>query len=404
MNTSRVPALQLHRATGRAKARFGNRDIYFGRFGTPEANAAYHAVVAHWLRTGELPASRADIKATVPTVGDLITGYTLARGRAETRTFAAAEKPALDRLARFFGDQPATNFGPLMLKRFRETVLRERSRNGRRLTRQYVNDKIVPTVLRLFRWAAAEERLGSAGPNILKALESVPSLKPGETDAPETEPVRPVSLDVIRATLAHLPPVVGDMVRVQLLTAMRPGEVCAMRWSEIDTSGPVWIFSPRRHKTKHRGRTRAVAIPAPAQAILMRYRARPEHEAMFSPADSEAQRLALARQARRSKVPPSQMDRSVDDPKTRPGDCYRTDGYGQAIRRACESAGIDPWSPNQLRHAAATIARKARGLDAAGALLGHAKADVTQVYAERDQNLAASVAAEIAPAIAAAIA
>jgi site-specific recombinase XerC len=53
------------------------------------------------------------------------------------------------------------------------------------------------------------------------------------------------------------------------------------------------------------------------------------------------------------------------------------------------------WSPNQLRHAAGTDVRRQYGLEAAQVILGHAKADVTQVYAERDQALAAEVMGKI---------
>ena len=50
------------------------------------------------------------------------------------------------------------------------------------------------------------------------------------------------------------------------------------------------------------------------------------------------------------------------------------------------------WQPHQLRHAYATRVRKEFGLEAAQILLGHTKADVTQVYAERDTERAMLVA------------
>ena len=53
------------------------------------------------------------------------------------------------------------------------------------------------------------------------------------------------------------------------------------------------------------------------------------------------------------------------------------------------------WHPNQLRHTFATEVRQAYGLEAAQVLLGHARADVTQVYAERDLALAVRVATEV---------
>ena len=63
------------------------------------------------------------------------------------------------------------------------------------------------------------------------------------------------------------------------------------------------------------------------------------------------------------------------------------------------------WHPHQpcpakhrrrrVRHNAATELRREFGLEAAQVLLGHSKADVTQVYAERDVNRAVTVAARI---------
>ena len=56
---------------------------------------------------------------------------------------------------------------------------------------------------------------------------------------------------------------------------------------------------------------------------------------------------------------------------------------------------IPHWHPNQLRHSAATAIRKQFGLEGAQIILGHSKADVTQIYAERDTKLAADIARKI---------
>ena len=53
------------------------------------------------------------------------------------------------------------------------------------------------------------------------------------------------------------------------------------------------------------------------------------------------------------------------------------------------------WSPNQLRHTAATEIRKHHGLEAAQVILGHSQANVTQVYAERDLAKGLEVAKQI---------
>jgi site-specific recombinase XerD len=48
-----------------------------------------------------------------------------------------------------------------------------------------------------------------------------------------------------------------------------------------------------------------------------------------------------------------------------------------------------------LRHAAASDVRKQFGLEAAQVMLGHSRADVTQIYAARDGALGIEVAAKI---------
>ena len=64
------------------------------------------------------------------------------------------------------------------------------------------------------------------------------------------------------------------------------------------------------------------------------------------------------------------------------------------ILKEAEEMGIEKpvllphWHPNQLRHTAATEIRRQFGLEAAQVIFGHAKADVTQIYAERDTEKA----------------
>ena len=82
-------------------------------------------------------------------------------------------------------------------------------------------------------------------------------------------------------------------------------------------------------------------------------------------------------------------------PKRKPGTKYTTSSYRRAIHRACDKAGIDRWSPNRMRHTAATEIRSKFGLEAAQVILGHSQANVTQVYAERDLAKGIEVAKRI---------
>jgi len=50
------------------------------------------------------------------------------------------------------------------------------------------------------------------------------------------------------------------------------------------------------------------------------------------------------------------------------------------------------WAPNQLRHAAGTEIRKRFGLEGTQVALGRSKANVTEIYAERDLSKAMEIA------------
>ena len=68
------------------------------------------------------------------------------------------------------------------------------------------------------------------------------------------------------------------------------------------------------------------------------------------------------------------------------------------IREWGETTGsysIDQQQETVLRHSLATEVRREFGLEACQVVLGHARADVTQIYAEKHQALAAEVALKI---------
>jgi integrase len=270
----------------------------------------------------------------------------------------------------------AVKFGPLALKSVRQSLI------DAGISRKHIN-KQVDRIKRMFRWAAAEEMIPA---RISQALNMVAGLRQGRTEANETTPIMPVGADTVDATLEHLPSIPADMVRLQRFCGCRPEEVCALRPCDLDRSVDVWTYRPGSHKTEHQGRDRMIFVGPKAQEVLLRYLARDTQSHCFRPCDSEAKRLA--EQERNRKTPSScgnvRGSNVKRKPKKKPGTQYTTDSYRRAIHRACEKAGIDRWSPNRLRHSTATEVRKEFGLEGAQIILGHASADVSQVYAERD--------------------
>jgi len=150
--------------------------------------------------------------------------------------------------------------------------------------------------------------------------------------------------------------------------------------NDIDKIGDIWIYIPESHKNEHRNKHRAIHIGPKAQAVLLPYLAKAGKGYCFHP-------------------------------RSKPNKPLRERDYRSAIQRACrwafpapeEMAGnalkdwqkANRWSPNQIRHTAGTVIRSKYGLEGAQVVLGHAKADTTQIYAERDMRLAAEIMREV---------
>jgi integrase len=246
---------------------------------------------------------------------------------------------------------------------------------------------------------------------VLQDLKAVRGLAKDRSPARETEPVKPVSEAYVDAVSPFVRPPVRAMIQLQRLTGMRPGEACVMRACEIDMTGPVWLYRPKQHKTSWRGHQRVIALGPRAQEIVRPFLTLNTQAYLFSPREAVRALREDQRANRKTKLQPSQVCRKKKNPKRAPGERYSTHAYLIAIRRGCEAADhaahkanpearpeevlVPYWHPNQLRHLHGTEVRRRFGLEAAQVALGHAKADVTQVYAERNLTLAVQVAQQI---------
>ncbi len=390
--TTSTPKYRKHRASGQAVCTIGGKDFYLGPHGTKASRLEYDRLITEWLAAGRPVQHPSVMEPAQFTVKELINEYQkwakqyYRRGGESTGT---AERliPVLRLVKQSYGDKLVLEFGPLSLEALQSKMIDVGH------SRQYINMN-TSRIKRMFRWGVRKELVPV---EVLQRLETVGGLAKDRTQARETAPVEPVADDVVDATLPHLPPVVRDMVQFQRLTGARPGEVFILRPCNVDRSGDVWRYVPGSHKTEHQGRGRVIFIGPRAQAILTPYLLRESTAFCFSPKDSERRRLDALHQDR--KTPLSCGNRPGTNRKRKPkrtaGERYDKNSYRQAIHRACVKAGVENWSPNRLRHAAATGIRKQYGLEAAQVVLGHAKADTTQIYAERDLAKAVEVMREV---------
>jgi len=147
-------------------------------------------------------------------------------------------------------------------------------------------------------WALDEALI----PATVKAeLTQVKGVKRGRSTAPERQPVRPVDDATIAATVAHMMPNTADMVRVHRYTGMRPCELCALKWSLIDTSRLPWVYRVPAEVNKNEwrgelGQPRVVCIGPKARAILDRHK--DGGDVPFSPVRAMAEYLEARRAAR----------------------------------------------------------------------------------------------------------
>jgi integrase len=148
------------------------------------------------------------------------------------------------------------------------------------LSRSVINQRI-RRIVRVFRWAASEEIVPEG---IHRALAAVPGLQQGRNESPESDGVKPVAVEIVEATLPKMPAPVAAMAQLQLATGMRASEVMVMRAMDLSTSGPVWTYTPHKHKNQYRGMDRIICLGPKAQETIKPF-LRPNVEAYAAAVD-----------------------------------------------------------------------------------------------------------------------
>lgn len=430
MPRTNIPSYRLHKPSGQAIVVLQGKMFYLGQYKSKASREKYNEIIADFLANGgKLPPTRSRNEITNQELAvrflDWAKGYYVDESGKQTPTFLHCQL-ALSPLVRYYGLKPVSDFGPLSLDFLRDKWLKDGHIVKRMIDGQAVEvredygrktiNRWVAIIKQAFKWGVSRELVDAS---IHQALAALESLQAGRTKAPEYEKVETVADEVVDRTLPELPPIVRDMVQIQRLGGLRPQDVYNMRSCDIDRSRDVWVYRPIKHKTKYKGKDRVLAIGPKAQEIILPYivRKADNPEAfLFSPRDSMRLYFEEKRAKRKSKVQPSQIDRSKHDDFNyvrAPQDQYTRTSYNRAIFRAVErinkriekmiAAGAneplpDPlplWSPNQLRHSAGTEIRDKYGLEYAQAVLGHSNAKTTEIYAEINFEKAAQVMREI---------
>lgn len=231
----RVPKLSHHKASGNAVVRLGGKDFYLGPWKSKAAKVEYDRLVAEWLIGGRVTAQAGATAINVNQVMAAFWDHAEAYYRLPDGTPSkeiASYRDALRPLRRLYGHTAAEAFGPLALKAVRQAMIEAG------LCRTSINHRI-GRIKRVFKWAVENELVA---PNVLHGLQAVAGLKAGRCDAKESEPVKPVPIDLVEAVLPFVASPVRAMAELQLITGMRPGEAVIIRGIDIDTTDKLWAY------------------------------------------------------------------------------------------------------------------------------------------------------------------
>jgi integrase len=426
-----LPAYRLHKFSGQAIVTLPDhngkrRDVLLGEYGSSASRQEYARAIGEWEAAGRRAPRRAVHGLTV---AELLRDFLrFAQGHYKPNEQGhCSEVEALKRAFKvtreLFAAEPAADFGPKALKDVRAAMI------AIGWCRKYVNHQI-NRLRRVFKWGVEEELLPASA---YHALQAVAALRAGAPGVRESRAVKAVAIGTVEECLPFMPPIVAAMVRLQLLTGMRPGEVCIMRSGDIEMSGRVWRYIPQRHKTEHHDKGREVFIGPKAQEVLRPWLRTDLAAYLFSPLEAEAARNAKRRESRQTPLWPAHIEQQQKNRKRNPKRSkrsrYDVDSYRRAIANACDRAfppaaplaklkgesreawrarltdeqrealsawrRAHRWHPHQLRHTAATTIRKEHGIELARIILGHSTAFTTEIYAEADRMQALDVMARI---------
>jgi len=254
---------------------------------------------------------------------------------------------------------PAAEFGPKRLKAVREVMItggwaRASGRVTKPWSRSYANAQ-TERLKQMFRWGVGEELVPHA---VYAALTCVDGLRAGKTTAREAKgKVHSVSQEHVDAVVPFMSDRMGSVLRLIMLTGMRPGEAVRLCPRDLNQrEQDWWIWEPDQHKTAGKNKTRIVSFCPKAIAIL-KHNMPLGTELPFFP--------------------------------------FTVDAIWRAVNAACKRAGIPHFWPYMARHFSATMVRDMMGSEAASVHLGHAHLNTSDIYGEKSLRILRSVAQRI---------
>lgn len=341
---------------GLARTTVNGKRVYLGAYNSPESKAAFDKIMSDWEAAHAERRTTVNVELTVSRLAVLFLQHADKEYRrdgvltGETKNF----RHALQSMNNLFHGVRVIDFGPKKLKQLQQQMVKEG------LAQQTINGRI-RRIKQVFDWGVSEELVSVS---VTQALKTVHGLRIGKTAAPAPQPKGAVCEADVNAVKPFVTKPVWGMIQFMLFTGCRPSECCRMKWAEIDTSKAVWTYCPTHHKTSHKGKNRVILIGPQAQQVLNSLRELSRSDYLFDP------QVGLEEFLRKAYGDKAKVRKT--------GACYSKHSLDAAVRKGCDRAGVDRWSPGQLRKTRATQARRDGDLETAQQILGHSSKQTTE--------------------------
>ena len=398
----RTPKFCHHKGTDRGYATDPRtkKEIWFGPWGLASTKQAYLRWVAELLSEEVTPRVA---PANEPVVADLVNAYikhAVIYYRDPTTGKPTSQlgvvKSALRELDLYL-EMKIKDFKPSTLVAVRAAIMhrdimpKSEGAPKKKLCISSVNNAIVK-IRQMFKLGVGWELVPV---EIYQALACVQHLN--WRTAPtlrNPDKIAPVPVEYFALIMPHLKPMYRAVLTVHLATGMRVKELCSMRWSEINEIEPgLWCYAPAEHKNSHRGDPRLIYMKTDL-IDLMRSVRKPlwDKDAVWC-------QKGVGKSAGYSgMISGDGYARAIEGAQLRYNEGRVAINQGGRTDKkkldttAAKRTPMTHWTPLQIRHTVATQVRRTHGLEGAQAVLGHSTLDATQIYAEKRDDLARSVA------------
>jgi len=298
------------------------------------------------------------------------------------------------------------SLGPDEIMEVRKALIDYKYIQGK-TTKKYVRRGINDTINwinKIWEWGVGRTLVKES---TLRSFKEIKPLRMGNPKVKDNIKRKRVTKEELWKVIRVVNSIIANMLKLLWYTGMRPYEVCEMRPYDILRDDPdCWLYIPGRditpvgkHKTTGFEQVKVIPLAGESQKILSsQIKNENSKEYIFSPKDAMAE--VFKEKGKNRKTPINYGNKPGSNrrkhPMIQPRDHYDSASLRRACQRGCLRAGIEIFSPYDIRRTAATNVRAKFGKQDAKTLLGHTKISTTEIYLLEEVQEAIKVAKKLA--------